>query len=318
MIKEKRVIDLYDFMIKDVMLSADGELDGRSNAPVGGCFLLSHSGRVLAAYAEADLPAVGEDFFEKLGTVRGERDVLEKTLLRGAREPYLMQCGATPVLLLRLPYSGNLTLLAIVPPDEVRRALQKPAAYREILGLPLLFSPLSVAAAAPPEERAYALIREWLGLAMGAAGGTVLREEQATVLAGVLRRRLCALARFAGMMVQYDFSTLSYGTVLGVDDALLAATLSALFLSLHAVVKERALHVSAWRDSMGEPRLHVRFYSDGDVPPALLTELLRPLTLRGMAWECYRDPATAGLWHIALPICAKEISLQQLRNYFGY
>ena len=309
---------MFDFIINSVMLSADGELDARGLSPAGGCFLLSHTGKVLLQYGEDGLPLVGESFFERLGTVRGECDVLEKTLLRGAREAYLMQCGDTPVLLFRLLYCGNLTLLAVIPPSEVRAVLRKPAAYRDILGLPVAFSPLSVSAEAPPDERAYAQIREWLQSALAAAGGTVLREEQATQLASVLRRRLCGLARLTGMLVQYDFSTLSYGTVLGVDDALLAAMLAALLLSLHGEVQNRALHIAAVRDSMGDPRLHVRFYSRAEMPPAVLSDMLYSLSLRGMTWECYRDSMVAELWHISLPLCAKEISLQQLRNYFGY
>ena len=309
---------MYNFFIKDVLLSADGELDARGTLTDGGCFLLSHTGEVLSAYAAEGLPLVGDDFFDALSTARGECDVLAKTLLRGAREPYLMQCGDTPVLVLRLPYSGNLTLLAAIPPSDVACALRKPAAYRDILDLPVLFSPLSVAAVAPPDEGDYVRIRDWLSQTLAATGGTVLRKSQSTDLAGVLRRRIRALARYTGMLVQYDFSTLSYGTVLGADDALLAAMLSAVLFSLCKVARERALHIFAARDSMGEPRLHVRFYSEAEVPSAELTALLRPLSLRGMTWECYRDSSAVGLWHLSLPLCGKELSLQQLRNYFGY
>ncbi len=312
------VIVLYDFMIKDVMLAADGELDARKVLSEGGYFLLSHTGNVLFANAAEGLPLVGEQFFEALGTARGECDVLQKTLLRGAREPYLMQCGRTPVLLLRLPYCGNLTLLAAIPPESVAQALRYPASYAEILGYPIKFSPLSVAAIAPSDEHAYLLIRDWLQTVMPAVGGTVLREEKAIQLANVLQRRLCGLARFTGMLVQFDFSTLSYGTVLGVDDALLAAMLSAVLFALSALSLDRAVHIAAVRDSMGEPRLHVRVYSEEAIPSDELTALLQPLAFRGMKWQCYRDPAIMGLWHISLPLCAKELSLQQLRNYFGY
>lgn len=309
---------MYDFMINDVMLSADGELDARGEILEGGYFLLSHTGTVLFANAAEGLPLVGEQFFEALGTVRGECDVLQKTLLRGAREPYLMQCGRTPVLLLRLPYCGNLTLLAAIPPKAVAQVLRYPAPYAEILGFPIQFSPLSVAANAASDERAYVLIRDWLQTVMPAVGGTVLREENAVQLGNILQRRLCGLARFASLLVQFDFSTLSYGTVLGVDDALLAAILSAVLFSLSVVSRNRTVHIAAVRDGIGEVRLHVRFYSEATIPSDELTSLLQPLAFRGMTWQCYRDPAIMGLWHISLPLCAKELSLQQLRNYFGY
>ena len=307
---------MYDFQINGVPLFAHGELDARAGVLDGGAFLLSHTGEVLAACSAVASPLVGENFFEALGTVKGERDVLGKTLLRGAREPYLMQCGEKPVLLFRLPYSGNLTMLAVIPPHEVAEVLRQPAPYADVFGHRIALSPLSVGGGGVADEAAYRLMTEWLQMVMPALGGTILREERATQVASVLSHRLCALARLSGMLVQYDLSTFSYGTVLGVDDALLAATLVALFFSLRDA-RDAALHVTAVRDAMGEPRLHVRFYAEGEMPTALLETLLGALAPRGMTWECYRDKRVAKLWHISLPMCAKEISLQQLRNYFG-
>ncbi|MBQ3064593.1 MAG: hypothetical protein IJC99_07350 [Clostridia bacterium] len=309
---------MYDFLINGVMLSADGELDARTPITDGGYFLLSHAGKVLHAYAADGLPKVGDDFFAALGTVKGERDVLEKTLLRGAREPYLAQCGSTPVVILRLPYGGNLTLLAVIPPAEIAEILRRPAAYQEALGVPISFSPLSVTATALPDEHAYLSIRDWLRTVISATGGTVLREEQAPHLSEVLKQRLSALARFTGCLVQYDLGTLSYGTVLGADDALLAAMLAALCFTVAPIATSRALHVAVVRDRLGEPRLHVRFYSDSPMPQAALSTLLQSLAPRGMSWQCYQDPTVSALWHLSLPLCAKELSLQQLRNYFGY
>ncbi len=309
---------MYRFVIGNVILSSDGELDARGEALSGGCFLLSHTGKVLFARGATDLPLVGEQFFEALGTVKGERDVLEKTLLQGAREPYLMQCGKTPVLLLRLPYQGNLTLLAAIPPRAVAEALKNPSPYADILGYAIKLSPLSLTVQAASDEFAYRLITEWLQAVMPVVGGPLSREEQARHLASVLQRRLCALARFTGVLVQYDFSALSYGTVTGLDDALLVAMLGAVFCSLSPLARDGVLHIAAVRDSLGEPRLHIRIYTAEEMPPEGLAALLQSLAPRGMTWECYRDPAVADLWHIALPLCAKELSLQQLRNYFGY
>ena len=300
------------------MLSADGELDARGEVNTGGYFLLSHTGEVLFARGGGDLPLVGEQFFEALGTVKGERDVLEKTLLRGAREPYLLQCGETPVLLFRLPYRGNLTLLAAIPPRVVAEVLKNPAPYADISGYSIKLSPLSLAAQAAPDEHGYRLMTEWLQTVMPVVSGTLLREEQAKHLASILQRRLCALARFTGVLVQYDLSALSYGTVTGLDDALLVAMLGAVFCSLSSLARDRVLHIAAVRDSLGEPRLHIRIYTAEKMPPDGLAALLQSLAPRGMKWECYRDPAVTGLWHIVLPLCAKELSLQQLRNYFGY
>lgn len=309
---------MYNFMIERHILLADGEVDARAPLAAGGYYLLDGNGRVLLSNSALQKPATGEDFFAALGTVKGESTVLMKTLLHGAREPYLMQCGKTPVLVLRALYAGNLTLFAAIPPEDVGEALRHPAAYRDILGFPLALSPLSLAADNGQSERDFLLMRDWLQRVAGATAGAVLRRENAPALATVLRGRLGAIARFSGCLLQYDLSALSFGTVLGVDDALLSATLFAVCFALTPHVRDRALHIAAHRDSLGEPTLHIRFYADFEAPPTLLTSLLAALQARAMTWECYRDGSVEGLWHFTLPMCAKELSLQQLRNFFGY
>jgi hypothetical protein len=308
--------NMTDFVIGDVALPVSGERDGRGETALCRLYWLDAEGRVLATTADREGPLAGEDFFAALGTVAGERTVFLRGLDRGVSTPYLAQCGDTPVLLLRAPYRGNLTVLACVPLGEAVGALRNLSLYHGVLGLPVELSPLSVAVRGSEDEREFLLLREWLHRVAAMTAKPLSRTAHTADLSAALKLRASALAKECGCLVEYDVSGLGFGDAVGVDDPLLSASLAALFFLTREYAADRLLHLTLYRDAERRPVLHARLYADAEAASAVLASLTGAYRVRGNTVQVYPDTGREGLLHVVLPFGATEISLQQLLNKF--
>ena len=304
---------MMDFTM-EASLPISAVVDGTAVAHSDSLYLLDDAGTVLSYRGERSQPSRGTCFWAELGTTRAELAALYRTLEKRETEPYLMQCGPLPVLVLRYPFYSAPYLLAVIPDGEVAQALRTPAAYEGYLYGELKLSPHSLARKMPYDQAMCNRIRDWLHPYMCVFLREGKRCEEASTLMQILMMRTFRLAKLCGVKAAYDFSGIGFGEVDGIDYKLLAAQKSALML-LAAQGKEIAIGIE--RDAGEAPVIYARMLlknSDDALPE--LASLRRAAALRGATFETQLGVTQKEMLHIHFSFCTPEISLQGMRNPF--
>ena len=296
-----------------------GVADGREATFCDNIYLLNGEGTVLSCRATRKMPVIGSNFWRELDTARGEMTALSRSLARGERGAYLMQCGPLPVLVMRYPFSATECLLAAIPEGELAVALRTPAAYDGKLFPELQFSPFSAAKEMPYRHEIMCAAKEWILPYLRVVARDGERHEEASELMQILTARTYRLASLCGVRAEYDFSGIGFASVKGVDYALMTAELLAVMMLAHRAAVERLVLVSLER-AMGEaPTIYARLcLSDPADSLAELADLRRAALLRGIRFETFLDPERQGMLHLRLAFCTAEISVQQLRAPIGF
>ncbi len=304
---------------EDIAFPIGGIADGTVSPLRDNLYLLDGAGNVISSRAVRKIPATGTNFWRELDTMRGELNALCRTLLRGTKSNYLMQCGPVPVLVIRYPYAADLSLLAVIPEGEMAQVLRTPAAYDGCLYDELQFSPLSASKRMPYDAEICHQVRRWLLPYMCAIGNDGARNEKSYALMQILIARTFRLAHLCGVRAQYDFSAIGYATVEGVNYSLLTAQLIAvMFLAMRAA-KDKRVGFSLERAGCAAPVLYARMYLENAADPLPeLASLYHTAASRGLLFEAGFDPARRGLLHLKFEFCAEELSVQQLRAYLDF
>lgn len=310
---------MQDLLVEDIVLPIGGIADGTVNVQQDSLYLLDGEGTVVSCRSLRQIPATGTNFWRELSAARGEVNALYRTLARGERSMYLMQCGPLPVLVMRYPYRANLSLLAAIPAGELAQALRTPAAYDGHLCRDLQLSPLSVAKRMPYEQEICSKAREWFLPYLRTIARDGSRCEEASTLLQILTARTFRVAHLCGVRAEYDFGGIGYGTVEGVDYALLTAQLFAVMLIAARAARDKYVYLSVERAAGTAPVIYARMcLADATDPLPELTSLRRTAALRGITFEAFFDPARQGLLHLRFSFCSTEISVQQLRASLGF
>lgn len=301
----------------EASLPISAVVDGTAVAHSDSLYLLDDAGTVLSYRGERSQPSRGTCFWAELGTTRAELAALCRTLEKRETEPYLMQCGPVPVLVLRYPFYSAPYLLAVVPRGEVAQALRTPAAYEGYLYRELKLSPHSLARKMPYDQEMCDRIRDWLHPYMCVFLREGKRREEASTLMQILMMRTFRLAKLCGVKAAYDFGGIGFGEIDGIDYKLLAAQQSALMLLAARAAKGRATSICVERDSNGVPVIYARMLLE-DSQDALpeLARLREVAISRGAIFKTEIHAAQEGVLHIRFSFCTPEISLQRLRNPF--
>lgn len=292
--------------------------DGREVAHADTLYLLDENGTVLSFRGKREMPARGTCFFKELGTAKAELDALSRTLAGWGTEPYLMQCGPVPVLVLCYVSRSVPYLLAVIPEGELGQALRTPASYAGYLYRELKLSPHSLARSMPYDQATCNWIRDWLHPYMRVFWREGLRREEASVLMQILTARTYRLAKLCGVRAAYDFSGIGLGSIENVDYKLLAAQLSAVMLLAARVAKNREIGFLIERGEDEAPVVYVRMIAEvGEDPLPELKHLREQAALHAAVFKWEFDAARKML-HIHFSFCTPEISVQELRNFFRF
>ena len=290
--------------------------DGTETAHADTLYLLDRSGTVLSFRGERELPALGTGFFKELGATKAELESLSHTLTKRETEPYLMQCGPVPVLVLRYVSCSVPYLLAVIPDGELGQALRTPAAYADYLGGELKLSPRSLARSMPYDQATCNLIRDWLHPYIRVFYREGVRCEEASVLMQILTARTYRLARLCGVRAVYDFSGIGFGSIEGVDYKLLGAQLCAVMLLASRIAKNKEVGFLVERREGEAPVVYVRLIAELGEDPLPELKYLREAAAHRAAVFKWEFDAAQKMLHIHFSFCTPEISVQELRNYF--
>ena len=296
-----------------------GMVEGSQQVHTDSLYWLGEDGCVLAARATRKAPLVGENFFEALRTATAERRALFVTLERGKQTPYLMQCGPVPVLILRYPYTGNRTLLAVVPSEPLFTALRTPVSYftDTPLSREVELSPLSASRTMPLDEQHYMALTDWLVPYLRLCAQEGKRQEKPAALIRWLSFRTARLANVLGIDVQYDFGGVGYAEIKEILYAPLFVNLLSLMLAARRAALPGALYIGIVREGIAAPRLYARLQLQEAGVPREIAFACRALQLRGVPCRVWQDPARESLLHAELGFCAAPLAQQGLRNPFG-
>lgn len=301
----------------EASLPISAVVDGTAVAHSDSFYLLDDAGTVLSYQGERSQPSCGTCFWMELGTTRAELAALYRTLEKRETEPYLMQCGPVPVLVLRYPFYSAPYLLAVVPHGEMAQALRTPAAYGEYLYSELKLSPHSLARRMPYDQAMCDRIRDWLYPYMCVFLREGKRREEASTLMQILMMRTFRLAKLCGVKAAYDFGGIGFGEIDGIDYKLLAAQQSAVMLLAARAAKGKEIVIGIERNGVEAPVIYARMLLENseDTLPEL-ANLRKVAALRGATFETQLGVTQKEMLHIRFSFCTPEISLQGMRNPF--
>lgn len=308
---------MSEMLMFESVFPIGGVADGREAVFCDNIYLLNSEGTVLSCRATRKMPVIGSNFFAELDTARGELTALSRSLARGERGAYLMQCGPLPVLVMRYPFTADGSLLVAIPEGELAVALRTPAAYDGKLFPDLQFSPLSATKEMPYRQEIFEAAKKWILPYLRVVARDGERHEEASELMQILIARTFRLASLCGVRAEYDFSGIGFASVRGVDYSLMTAELLAVMMLANRAATDKLVLVSLERAVGEDPTIYARMrLTDPADSLDELAALCRAARLRGIRFETFLDPERQGMLHLRLGFCAAELSVQQLRNPF--
>jgi hypothetical protein len=139
-----------------------------------------------------------------------------------------------------------------------------------------------------------------------------------TEITGLLHRRIVRLAQICGVAAEEELGGLGLIPLPEVDPNAFTLQLAAVFL-LARRTAERSVFLLVTREGPDAPVLHavLRLREAGDPMPEL-AGLADAAALRGNCFAASPVPEDPTLLHVRFTFTRKELSLQEMRNFFGW
>ncbi len=302
--------DLFEGFSYDTI----GEADHRTDPFDDRLYLINEHGRILGARTGHDGFLPGTDLFAQLTPLPGELSRFSHSLADYICRSYLLQTTGGPLLISRAFYPATRTLLCMLPPPAVAKALISSgsalAAYDDEIEL----SPFFLGGGRIREDDV-ALATDW-----------VLSRHRALLFEGaestdelharfVILHRVCVLSAMCGIAVSYDFSGIGFGPIPVPDWRFLTGTLLALLLLARRCTRRHDLSLYADRDADGRPCVHALLtLLHPENAAEELTRLAGMAAARGIAFSVCCEGAER--IHIRFGFCPEDRTAQGMRNPF--
>ena len=268
----------------------------------------SHTGRIT--------PRLGDSFFECYPADPIEMRTLCSMTTHANRHALLMRAGDRPVVILFTLFATTRILVAIVPDAPIRRLLNAPAAFADLLQEFYLFlSPASAKRYRPLTQEGHSLLYPWIQQLYRAVNYDRIHplEPQAELMRAIMRLRY--INRLCGCSVDYDFTGLAHVKAdESTFDRLVASTF-ALLVTVHDAAPDRHVRLIATNAHGCGPMASAVFQSTRpDTELTLLQHLAKGAALRGERFEVTHYPSDPHRILVLFALCHKEISEQGIKN----
>ena len=241
-------------MFENLSIDRVGRADGRSGTFPESLYLLSADHTVIgmrpATHPTGPEVKPGDRFFDHFPINDTERATL-RSCTNGVNDSSLLfRAGDRPMLAVCACYASTNTLLVAVPEGELKRHLDRPAAYDGILELEerLLFSLASLSRNAPKTVEGYDMLSDWVRRLHRPFFFEEGLETEYDAPVAIVAVRLMALARLCGCRLDFDLTAMSYSYHDVHPFELLIPTALSILMAVYRTAPDRSLTLYGWHE----------------------------------------------------------------------